>query len=76
MLFMKCKRLYASGVPSQNTSNRHLNRIIGLTVTKTEIFEKVVTVDDFFYFMEDMRIALVRFQAKILNITRGRRLRR
>ena len=70
--------LYVSGVHSKlqvmgkNTSNRDLGNMIGLTVTKSEIFEKVVTVDDFFlviYFIDEiMRITHAKFQEKILNI--------
>ena len=47
VLLIKWKTLYASGGTSKNTSNEYSNRIIRLAVTKTEIFEKVVTVDEY-----------------------------
>ena len=54
MLLIKWKSVFASGDPFQassqgeNTSNRNLNIIIRLAVTKTEIFENDVTVDEYF----------------------------
>ena len=43
-----------------------------VTVIRTEIFEKVVTVDEYFsrhYFIDEiMKITTAKFQAKILNI--------
>ena len=53
MLLIKWKSLYASGgsIPSikKDKSDRNLNKIVRLTVTKTEIFENVVTAEDFLY---------------------------
>ena len=48
MLLKKWKSLYTPWGPSKNISNRCLNRILCLTVTKTEIIAKVVTVDEYF----------------------------
>ena len=48
---MKLINLDASGGPFQtkgqgeNTAKRNLNNIMKLTITKTDIFENVVTVD-------------------------------
>ena len=44
MFLIKWKSLYASGSPSKNVSSNNLNRTIRLNVAKTEIIEKVVTV--------------------------------
>ena len=56
----------------QKKSNRHLNPIIRLIVRETEIFDKVVTVDEYFFVLyiieEIMWITLAEFQAKILNV--------
>ena len=41
----------------KNTANRNLNNIMGLTVSKTEIFENVVTVDEYFF---SLYISLIR----------------
>ena len=75
----------ASGVHSElqarviNTANRYLNNIIRLTVTKIEIFENVVTIDEYFflvvYFIDEiMRITHTKIQSNILHIVRSRTL--
>ena len=65
------------GSIQKHIKNWYLNRLIGLTVTKTDIFGKVVTVGEYFfsYFNEEiMRITHAKFQAKILNIMGSRTL--
>ena len=63
----------------KNTANRNFNNIIGLTVTKTEIFENVVTVYAYFFLVmhlidDIIRITHAKFQAKILHIVGSRTL--
>ena len=58
--------------PPKNTSDRNLNRITRLTVTKNEIFEKVVTVYTYSFLViysidEIMRITHAKFHVKILD---------
>ena len=57
----------------------YLNRIIRLTVTKTENFGKVVTADEYFIFVihfieGTMRIGFAKFLTKFLNIVVSRTL--